>query len=370
MASPAFHITVLGASGGPIEGMTSAYLVKPAAIPYETIITNNVTDALVLVDAGCGISKMAEIIADDLQGSPNRTTESLLRLYSETLTVESYTAPTLRRTRMLQSPHLLQKDASPIQLAFTLADTLKNILITHPHMDHIAALVINSPAFGLESGKHIYGLPETVDALQSHVFNDQIWPNLSSQKNGTFLDFVPLESESCISINDRFAVTPFTVSHGCVSDGSRYHSTAYLLKDITADKRLLVFGDLEADSYCQSENNIRIWEHVSEYIIDGTLRTILIECSTPNLPPRIPLYGHLTPDALFSELSTLDEVLKGKGYAKGVKGLNVLITHVKETMSNVDPRITILRELRELNEKMGLEVEITVVLPGQTYAVS
>lgn len=58
-------------------------------------------------------------------------------------------------------------------------------LITHPHLDHLSGLGINTPAleYGREA-KTIVALDSTIEAIKNHVFNDSIWPNLSDEGSG------------------------------------------------------------------------------------------------------------------------------------------------------------------------------------------
>jgi len=58
-------------------------------------------------------------------------------------------------------------------------------LITHPHLDHLSAMGINTPAleYGREA-KAIVALDSTIEAIKSHIFNDSIWPNLSDEGSG------------------------------------------------------------------------------------------------------------------------------------------------------------------------------------------
>lgn len=58
-------------------------------------------------------------------------------------------------------------------------------LITHPHLDHLSAMGINTPAleYGREA-KTIVALDSTIEAIKSHIFNDSIWPNLSDEGSG------------------------------------------------------------------------------------------------------------------------------------------------------------------------------------------
>ena len=80
---------------------------------------------------------------------------------------------------------------------------IRHILITHTHLDHIASLpmfIENAYRPGLDSVT-VYGLPETVDALQRHIFNDVIWP-----------DFVRITMGGKPFVPERFQVAELVVS--------------------------------------------------------------------------------------------------------------------------------------------------------------
>src|SRR4029434_4818428 len=58
-----------------------------------------------------------------------------------------------------------------------LQNNLKGYLISHPHLDHIAGLILNSPD---DSAKPIYGLPFCLKVLQEEYFNWKSWPNFGN----------------------------------------------------------------------------------------------------------------------------------------------------------------------------------------------
>lgn len=66
----------------------------------------------------------------------------------------------------------------------TLVDTY---LITHPHLDHISGLVVNTAALPGTRPKRIAALPGTIHAFKQHIFNNVIWPNLSDENDGAGL---------------------------------------------------------------------------------------------------------------------------------------------------------------------------------------
>lgn len=112
-------------------------------------------------------------------------------------------------------------NASFVQSA--LVDTY---LITHPHLDHISGFVINTAGLPGTRPKRLAGLPSTISAFKTHIFNNVIWPNLSDENNGaglvTFMRLVeggsPAlgdgEGRGYVEISDGLAVKIWGVSHG------------------------------------------------------------------------------------------------------------------------------------------------------------
>lgn len=106
-------------------------------------------------------------------------------------------------------------------------ELLHSFLITHPHLDHISGMGINTPAleYGREA-KAIVALPSTIDALKTHIFNDSIWPNLSDESHGVgFVTYRRLieggnprlgygEARGYVNVCDGLATKCWAVSHG------------------------------------------------------------------------------------------------------------------------------------------------------------
>jgi len=64
---------------------------------------------------------------------------------------------------------LFNKDA-----LFVLKNNIKGYLISHPHLDHVAGLIINSPA---DTSKNIYGVASCINVLQKDYFTWESWAN-------------------------------------------------------------------------------------------------------------------------------------------------------------------------------------------------
>lgn len=106
-------------------------------------------------------------------------------------------------------------------------EILHAFLITHPHLDHLSGMAINTPAleYGREA-KAIVALPSTIEAIKNHIFNDWLWPNLSDEGNGVgFVTYRRLieggnarlgsgESRGYVNVCDGLATKCWGISHG------------------------------------------------------------------------------------------------------------------------------------------------------------
>lgn len=63
---------------------------------------------------------------------------------------------------------------------------INHVLLTHSHLDHVAALPLMLDAVAahrMASGAaplQVHALPETVDILRTHIFNNLIWPDFAA----------------------------------------------------------------------------------------------------------------------------------------------------------------------------------------------
>lgn len=349
-----FELTFLGASGGPIEQNTCGVMIKPANVSYNHILLHD-SNPLLAVDAGSGYYTLAELIRDR-HSVANRA----VLLYTDSLPIEHYLHPAVT----FPFADLGEPDWQPLATLKKLMRRLKSVLVTHPHLDHILALVINLAgllvATPREPGLTVYGSDFTVEALHKHVFNDVIWPDLVLAK---LFELTQVDFHLPFLVNDGYyTITMMELSHGHLCGGV-YASLVYLVCNNHTQDKLLMFGDFESDVVLATTKNRRVWETIAPHIDDGSLKGMVLECSSPTKAPGTELYGHLTPPHLIGEMEMLQSLCETKLGKKPLEGLNVIITHVKEDERG-DPRRRVLHELRELNEKAGLGLHISVAISG------
>lgn len=90
-----------------------------------------------------------------------------------------------------------------------LRNKIKGYLISHPHLDHVAGLVMNAPD---DSPKSIYGSAYTLDVLASHYFSWKSWANFSDRGEVPRLNkytLVSLELKKKLNWQEPHCLLPF-----------------------------------------------------------------------------------------------------------------------------------------------------------------
>lgn len=267
-SSAAFTVVPLGVKGGLAEGNLSAYLVAAAG-----------TTDFVCLDAGSLHAGIEKAVANHV--FPISTDEVLKRY-------------------------------------------IKAYCITHPHLDHVAGLLLNAPD---DVPKPIYGLPACLATIQNDYFNWQAWPNFGSAgapptlRKYRLQELAP-QQETAIE-NTALSVQTFVLSHG-----NPYQSAAFLVRN--KDSYLLYLGDTGADEIEKSHCLHDLWQAIQPLVQQHQLKGIFIETSYANAQPTQQLFGHLTPALLMQELAALAQ-LTGSA---ALRNLPVIVTHIKPSEGN------------------------------------
>ena len=85
-----------------------------------------------------------------------------------------------RTTAFLVGSHLLVDAGTGVgDLTLEEMADIRYVVLTHSHLDHVAALPLMLDAVGSRRTRplQVFALAETVSALRSHVFNGVIWPD-------------------------------------------------------------------------------------------------------------------------------------------------------------------------------------------------
>jgi cAMP phosphodiesterase len=223
-----------------------------------------------------------------------------------------------------------------------LTQYVKGYCLSHPHLDHVAGLLLNAPD---DTPKPIYGLATCLATMQQDYFNWQAWPNFADGGRAPALGKYQLR-ELVPGQPTPLAGTELSMQAFALSHGAPYQSTAFLVR--SQDSYLLYLGDTGADTIEHTHHLRTLWQAVAPLVQRHALKAIFIEASYPNAQPPGQLFGHLTPALLLQELGTLGQ-LAGAG---ALRGLPVIVTHLKPAPGNE----ALIRQQLAADNKLGVKV--------------
>lgn len=193
-------------------------------------------------------------------------------------------------------------DAGTVGAALTLEEQLaiKDILITHPHLDHICGIPLladNIIQNGVQHRVNVVSTGAVIAAISAHLMNGMIWPDFAKipSPEASVIRYREIVPEEAFYPGD-FTVTACLVNHTVPAVGYR------VTKGATT---LLYTGDTGPTQ--------RIWE------LAGELSALIVEVSFPSEMEELALLTrHLTPRLLHIELAKLARLPS-----------RILITHMK-----------------------------------------
>jgi ribonuclease BN (tRNA processing enzyme) len=177
---------------------------------------------------------------------------------------------------------------------------LRNIFITHSHLDHIRAIPALADNIIIKNLRHsvtVFSIPEVISALRNHMFNNIIWPDftLLPTPESPVLLFETIDSGIEYNVAE-YRIRAIPVNHTVPTVGYR------VCKGPTT---LVYTGDTGPTE--------EIWRYVNG--IDA----LIVEVSFPNdMEPLALLTQHLTCSLLRVELAKIERLPK-----------RIFITHPK-----------------------------------------
>ncbi len=185
---------------------------------------------------------------------------------------------------------LLEAGTASSMLSLERQGKIHSVIISHLHMDHLKDLpfLVDNLIRGERHGISVYGIPEILDGLREHLFNDKLWPDSTRfvKEGGSLLRFHALVPEKEMLLGE-IGVTPYLVCHNGPAIGLLVRKE---------DRIFLYSGDTAPTD--------RIWEAAKK--LPG-LSGVMIEASFPNQMGKIAAASaHLTPSLVLGELQKLD----------------------------------------------------------------
>lgn len=196
---------------------------------------------------------------------------------------------------------------------------IRNILITHVHLDHVMGLAtIADNLYGnCESTVNVWGINDVISGLKSSFFNDTIWP-----------DFTQITGDSqgwpVVSFRNMPEEEPIPIGNSTVTAVRVNHIVPSVAFFIESQKRtLLMVGDTGPTE--------KVWAVARR---KKNLCAVVLESSFPNRLQEIAdMSRHLTPRTLAEEADKLKR-----------PSVPILVTHLKPQFR--DETIAELKRLR------------------------
>lgn len=113
-----------------------------------------------------------------------------------------------RTTSFLVDGHVLVDAGTGVgDLTLDEMARIDHVLLTHSHLDHVAALplMLDSVAGLRRDAIQVHALPETIAALRAHIFNHDIWPDFSviPSPESPFVRFHPIAVGDVLDVGDH-----------------------------------------------------------------------------------------------------------------------------------------------------------------------
>jgi ribonuclease BN (tRNA processing enzyme) len=179
---------------------------------------------------------------------------------------------------------------------------IRHVLLTHSHLDHIAALplMVDAVASQLQEPIRICALPGTIAALKTHVFNNVIWPDFSRipSPQSPFVVFHEVQVGQLLELGGK----------SVEGSACRAHGAGLRLRARHGPRLLGVHGD--------TERNPAFWNRLNQLDVAA----LVIETAFSNRERELARRSlHLSPSALAEELDCIDKS----------KRFPIYITHTK-----------------------------------------
>ena len=231
---------------------------------------------------------------------------------------------------MINDSTLIDAGAITSQLSPEEQQGIRDILVTHSHLDHIKDIpLLADNIIGTDPGKvNIVSSGEVISTLKEHLFNNKIWPDFSKipTEEDPVISFTEIEQGKSFHIRGA-EVTAINVTHVVPTLG-------YIISENGSSVAIL--GD--------TRDTEEIWEVLNRV---KDLKAVFIETSFPNnMEELAKLSGHLTPDMLAQELKKLDN-----------PDVQIFIYHMKPNFLN-----TLKDEISGLDNK-----NISILDQNQTF---
>ena len=167
---------------------------------------------------------------------------------------------------------------------------LRDVVITHSHLDHIAGLpiFIDDLFETLETPLRVHATETVAEALENHIFNWTIYPRFSELENdnGAVMRYLHF------NLREKFSVAHLEIV--AVPVNHQVDTVGLIVSD--REKCVAITSDTAAtDEFWQTLNKL------------PRLDAVFVECAFPNSKAELAKASfHLTPETFKTEIAKLD----------------------------------------------------------------
>ncbi|MBA4261251.1 MAG: 3',5'-cyclic-nucleotide phosphodiesterase [Comamonadaceae bacterium] len=207
---------------------------------------------------------------------------------------------------------------------------IQHVLLTHSHLDHVASLPLmldSVAALRLAAGAPpllVHALPGTISALQTHIFNNLIWPDFAAIPSAAtpLMRFVPIAVGEVLQVGGK-AVEVLPAVHTVPAVGYAAAS---------ASGHWVFSGD--------TERNPAFWQRVNQLPV----AMLVIETAFSNREAELARRSlHLAPSVLATELDQIDRAHR----------FPIYITHTKPAETGL-----IMDEIQRFDQTPNREADL------------
>jgi cAMP phosphodiesterase len=216
-------------------------------------------------------------------------------------------------------------------LSLTAQTKLTDVLISHPHLDHVkSVLFLADNIIGrIRKPVNIRALPEVIDAIEKHLMNNTIWPDFTKipTPKAPVLTYKPFQAGKALTIGS-LRIKPIPMNHPVPAVG-------FLVED---GKSSFIYT-------ADTGPNEGIWKEAARA---RNLKAIIVDTSFPDTFEKLAeVSGHFTPIQLRRDLEK----------ARVHNSVPIYVYHVKPAYE-----ARVIRDLKALGRK-----NIKILREGKTY---
>ncbi len=188
---------------------------------------------------------------------------------------------------LLDRTILLDAGAAASRLEYEEQSRIQAVLLSHIHIDHSLGLLLmaDNLVSSVKRSIEVLSVPEVLDGLREHLFNNQVWPDFTA---------IPNNRSAVFKLRPLINGRPVRRGGYCIRAVPVNHAVPTVGFIVSDERSSFVYT-------ADTRPTEKIWQAAPA---PKNLRGVLIETSFPNrLQQLADLSGHLTPHTLASEVA-------------------------------------------------------------------